>query len=75
MANQNHLESLFPGWTEGKNDTRSDLVAWNNWRSQNPSEVPDLSGITQRGRTGRSPRQRRLPPLEDFTLGTFTLEI
>ena len=50
MANQNHLESLFPGWTEGKNYTESDRVAWNKWRSQNPSVVPDLSGLSFKNR-------------------------
>jgi hypothetical protein len=72
MANQNHLESLFPGWTEGKNYTGSDRVAWKTRRSLNRSEVPDLSGIPQRERVVRSPRPRQLPPLEDFTPGTFT---
>jgi formylglycine-generating enzyme required for sulfatase activity len=50
MANQNHLEILFPGWTEGKNYTESDRVAWNKWRSQNPSVVPDLSGLSFKNR-------------------------
>jgi hypothetical protein len=74
MANQNHLEILFPGWTEGKNYTGSDRVAWKTRRSLNRSEVPDLSGMLQRERGGRTPRPRQLPPLEDFTLGTFTFE-
>lgn len=50
MANGNHLEILFPGWTDGTNYTVSDPVKWKAWRDEHPEEVPDLSGFNFMGR-------------------------
>ena len=51
MANQNHLEILFPGWKEGTDFVKSDPDAWNQWRRDNTQEIPDLSGLNFSGRT------------------------
>jgi hypothetical protein len=51
MANQNHLEILFPGWKEGKNYTKSVPDDWNQWRRDNRQEIPDFSGLNFSGRT------------------------